>query len=149
VRILAAHTAWNRSNLRCAQSAIGLATENEKNKTIKTENENNMKTDKYNGWTNRETWLVSVWEIPEGIDRNQSADDIEAELEAMVREILESGLPDGLSGFVADFLPGVDDIMREINFSELAEAHCELEDDGISGNLYPSDSGEWFFYAGN
>lgn len=44
VRILAAHTAWNRSNLRCAQSAIGLATENEKNKTIKTENENNMKT---------------------------------------------------------------------------------------------------------
>lgn len=88
-----------------------------------------MKTDKYNGWTNRETWLVSVWGIPEGIDRNQSADDIEAELEAVVRGILESELPESVSGFVADFLPGVDDIMREINFSELAEAHCELEDD--------------------
>jgi hypothetical protein len=116
-----AHTAWNRSNLRCAQSATGLDTENEKNKT--------MKTDTYNGWTNRETWLVNVWSMPEGIDRNQSVDDIKAELRAKVRDILEFEFPENVSGLVADFLPGVDDIMREINFSELAEAHCELEDD--------------------
>jgi len=88
-----------------------------------------MNKDGYNGWTNRETWLVNVWEIPEGIDRNQSANDIEAELETVVRDTLESELPEGVSGLVADFLPGVEDIMLKINFRELAEAHCELEDD--------------------
>lgn len=98
-----------------------------------------VKSGGYNGWTNRETWLVSVWEIQEGIDRNQSVDDIEAELEAVVRDILESELTppciasiqawERVSGFVADFLPSVEDIMLKINFRELAEAHCELGDE--------------------
>ncbi len=59
---------------------------------------------KYNGWTNRETWLINVWFNPE------SKSDVE-----MAREQLESDidqLPDYLKDFIND---------GEIDWDELLE----------------------------
>tara|TARA_R110000823_G_scaffold237691_2_gene363107 strand:- start:44 stop:310 length:267 start_codon:yes stop_codon:yes gene_type:complete len=77
---------------------------------------------KYNGWTNRETWLVNVWEFAESIeDRNQSAEAIADELRSMVSFYIEESFP-AADGFLADILPSADCIMGKINFTELAEA---------------------------
>ena len=61
---------------------------------------------KYNGWTNRETWLVNIWFL-DGIDEPMSADAIEDMVYAYVGE---------QSGFVADMID-----MGCINWEELAE----------------------------
>lgn len=40
--------------------------------------------DTYNGWTNRETWLVNVWFIPESVEDVQMARDcLESEFNAI------------------------------------------------------------------
>ena len=83
--------------------------------------------EKYNGWTNRETWLVNVWEIPEMIeDRNRSIEEIAGELESIVSEMLYESMPDA-SGFIGDLLPSADSILARINFEELASHVSELE----------------------
>ena len=64
----------------------------------------------YNGWTNRETWLINVWFDP------QSAADVE-----MAREAFEETydtLPDWMKDFVSD----------NINWEELA-SHFEEEEE--------------------
>jgi hypothetical protein len=65
----------------------------------------------YNGWTNRATWLVSVWFNPE------SKDDVQA-----AREAIEDA-EDSLPLYMQDFL-----CTREINWDEL-ESHFEDEED--------------------
>ncbi len=66
----------------------------------------------YNGWTNRATWLISVWFNPE------SANDVES-AKAYFDETLD-GLPD----FLRDFVDA------DINWDEL-RANCE--ESGESG----------------
>jgi len=77
----------------------------------------NRKTEKYmsdyNGWTNRETWLVNLWFI-DGLD---SEEETTAEyLREMVEEYVDSIVP--ASGFVADMIN-----LSCINWTELAESH--------------------------
>lgn len=65
----------------------------------------------YNGWTNRATWLVSVWFNPE------SKDDVESAKYCI--EEAEENIPD----FLKDFL-----CTDEINWDEL-ESHFEDEEE--------------------
>ena len=83
--------------------------------------------EKYNGWTNRETWLVNVWNITEMIeDRDRSIEEIASELESIVSEMLYESTPDA-SGFIGDLLPSADAILAKINFKELAGHVSEIE----------------------
>lgn len=68
--------------------------------------------DTYNGWTNRETWLVNVWFNPE------SREDVQA-----ARETLEDE-EQGMSGCMRD-MSGLD----RVNWYELEAAFDEDEDD--------------------
>ncbi len=79
-------------------------------------------TEKVNGWTNRETWLVNLWFDTSSMienDEDMTVDDIAAELESLVRGTVEDGWPEP-EGIIGDFLPSLDQTMREINFQELA-----------------------------
>ncbi|OAM52934.1 hypothetical protein A7981_05735 [Methylovorus sp. MM2] len=61
----------------------------------------------YNGWTNRETWLINVWFAPESkADVQNAREQIESDIE---------GIPQYLQDFVND---------SAINWDEL-EAHFE------------------------
>lgn len=64
-----------------------------------------MERREYNGWTNRETWLVNVWFNPE----------TKADLE-YAKEALEEAY-DNCPDFIRDFIA-----LEEINWSELADA---------------------------
>ena len=64
-----------------------------------------------NGWTNRATWLVSVWFSPE------TRDDVQ-----LAREVIED-VEDNLPDFMRDFL-----CTDEINWDELMNS-CDDEDD--------------------
>ena len=70
-----------------------------------------MKDNTYNGWTNRETWLVNVWFNPE------CKQDVESAREHIEEDV--SDLPDYLKDFID---------IGCINWSELIE-HFEEEDD--------------------
>jgi hypothetical protein len=76
----------------------------------------------YNGWTNRETWLVNIW-FMDGIDGSEpvSAEYLQEYVEDYVELML--GQADE-SGFIADMLD-----MSGINWIELADNHnSELEE---------------------
>ena len=64
----------------------------------------------YNGWTNRETWLVNVWFNPE------SREDVEA-----ARNAIEEA-EDNLPNFMLDFL-----CTRKIDWGQLL-AHFDEEE---------------------
>lgn len=66
----------------------------------------------YNGWTNRETWLVSVWFNPE------SREDVE-----MARDIIDEQYNDIPDGVIKDMLD-----IQAINWDELL-GHFEEEDE--------------------
>jgi len=75
----------------------------------------------YNGWTNRETWLVNVWDFPQIIEpEDKTQNDVANELRSLVEAYLEESMPE-TSGFAADILPSIDIILDKINFQELAE----------------------------
>ena len=73
----------------------------------------------YNGWTNRETWLVNLWFE---YNSQQELDDIRYLMEEELDE-LRNKIPD----YLVDLL-GVNFIMDEINWDELA-GHCEAMED--------------------
>lgn len=67
----------------------------------------------YNGWTNRETWLVNIW-FMDGLDCEE---EVSAEyLEEMVMEYVYNQVPE--CGFVADMID-----LGCINWNELADNH--------------------------
>ena len=73
---------------------------------------------KYNGWTNRETWLVNIWFMDsQDYDETISAEYIEELVYEYVYEQIE------VSGFIADMID-----MGCINWQELADSHnSEIE----------------------
>jgi hypothetical protein len=68
---------------------------------------------KMNGWTNRETWLVNLW------NEYSTKEELE-DIKFFIEEELESLQ---ISDFMSDLL-GVNFVMNEINWDEL-EGHCE------------------------
>lgn len=75
----------------------------------------------YNGWSNKETWLVNVWFNPE---TRQEVRDIRE----MLQEELESKF--GTSGFWADFVD-----LDLINWAELEESLDENDLDEDEDDL--------------
>lgn len=83
----------------------------------------------YNGWTNRETWLVNLWfgdtfqnDLENGVD--VTADYMRDVVETYVYEIIGRGQG---SGFVQDMLD-----LNAINYDELA-SHYETEPEVVEG----------------
>lgn len=94
----------------------------------------------YNGWSNYETWLISLWFGDYFIDSLQYAKRWEADdfASAVDSYLEESGEMGSQTGFVADCVNG---ILGRVNWHELAdhyEEHMEPEDDG-----QPDEMQEW------
>ena len=70
---------------------------------------------KYNGWTNRETWLVNLWGFLDMFE-DQKVDAIT--LEDAFHEIYGESLQ--FSGLLTDLFDGA---IAAINWEELAESH--------------------------
>lgn len=85
----------------------------------------------FNGWTNKETWLVNVWymdSLPEYFADMDQFHVESCELEETIRYIAEecealSQLPAGL---LSDF---INDAWHEVNWHELADALNETLED--------------------
>ena len=81
-----------------------------------------MNNEKYNGWTNRATWLVNLWmgdnfqmDAEEGIDVDE--DYIR---ECIVHQQIE--MVEATSGLIQDLIGGA---LAEVNYYELAEHYVE------------------------
>ena len=82
-----------------------------------------MKTTTYNGWSNRETWVVNLWltndEATYNAVRGMTADEIEAFIDDLYFEggvYCDKGLP---SGFIADL---VNSALAHVDWDEIAES---------------------------
>jgi hypothetical protein len=78
----------------------------------------------YNGWTNKETWLVNLWYMDGMPDyfRDMEQDYVEAsELEETVRYIAEEceALSQLKAGLLSDF---INTCWAEVNWQELADS---------------------------
>lgn len=85
-----------------------------------------MNIEKYNGWSNRETWLINLWlgeylqqaiEDNELTDLYETANFISSEVEYFIH-----GYTDPQASLVEDLLMGA---IALINFRELAEHYLE------------------------
>jgi hypothetical protein len=73
-------------------------------------------THKYNGWSNRETWLVNVW-FADDIHEPTTAETLELMVTDEIKEALEA--TGAMAGFLRDMMN-----TQAINWDELAE-HIE------------------------
>ena len=78
----------------------------------------------YNGWTNKETWLVNLWlgdmlqcEIEDGLEITPDY------VESVVDEMASAALESGANGFITDLLNCA---LGEIDYHEIA-SHYEIE----------------------
>lgn len=83
-----------------------------------------MENEKYNGWTNRETWLVNLWYgdyLTEQVEETGLPFSAE-EVREIVEELTFFEFDMKTSGFVADIIGGS---LARINWQEIAE-HTEV-----------------------
>jgi hypothetical protein len=79
----------------------------------------------YNGWTNKETWLVNLWlgdMLQADLEYGQEID--ASYVETLVDEMASDALEDGANGFITDLLNCA---IGEINYHEIA-SHYEIEE---------------------
>ena len=77
----------------------------------------------YNGWTNKETWLVNLWL---GDSLEVDADSSIEITPEYIEEVVESLIDEGVSeyGFIRDLLNCA---LGEINYHEIAELYVRKE----------------------
>lgn len=81
----------------------------------------------YNGWTNKETWLVNLWLGDDLLERSEEGQIITADfIREMVDEICETETKSVEGRFLFDLLNCA---LGEINYHELAQ-HYEPEERG-------------------
>jgi hypothetical protein len=81
--------------------------------------------EQYNGWTNKETWLVNIWFGDMLHTMKEEGEEIDAEyIENLVEEILDLQVNNetGEGGFLVDMLNCA---VGSINFHELAKHYEE------------------------
>lgn len=92
-----------------------------------------IKMEKYNGWTNRETWLFNLHfgEIISEAIQSQAVIDMD-DLESYAQVLIDSSIDEletaleSVSGFVADT---IDNTIGKVDIDEIVESHREeLED---------------------
>lgn len=79
----------------------------------------------YNGWTNKETWLINIYFG--GIFEDMAAEGVEVTSELIEEYLMEEILPDTTSpmaGLAIDFLV---DSIKEANLTELANTYMEAK----------------------
>ena len=92
-----------------------------------------MTTQKYNGWTNYETWLCNLWfdnfdfeEVMDIFDDCQDRGDmlnrIEDYIKDYVEEVVECYIEEPMNGFIQDML---NSSMREIDYRDIAEHYID------------------------
>jgi hypothetical protein len=74
----------------------------------------------YNGWRNRETWLVNIWFL-DGVTESMTADSIQSMVEEALDEALTS--TGAMKGFITDMMND-----ERIDWEELAAHTQELEE---------------------
>ena len=110
-------------------------------------------TNKYNGWTNYETWLCNLW--MDNLDFQDATDDgtfddmnfdevlsyVNEYITELVDTIVEDSLPVGNQhGFIHDM---INSAIQEINFGEIARQYAEhIGEDERFENQQGSDAKE-------
>ena len=84
----------------------------------------------YNGWTNKETWLVNLWygdALPEYFLDCQCREEIDAlELREHVQDIAELSAPELPAGLLSDF---INTCFSDVDWHQLAESITDAMQD--------------------
>jgi len=78
----------------------------------------------YNGWTNRQTWLINIW-FMDGLDGQEAvtAEYLQEMVEEYIYDALES-VPTNPRNFLQDIMD-----ISDVNWDELADNHnSEIEE---------------------
>jgi len=78
----------------------------------------------YNGWTNRQTWLINIW-FMDGLDGQEpvTAEYLQEMVEEYIYDALES-VPTNPRNFLQDIMD-----ISDVNWDELADNHnSEIEE---------------------